>query len=550
MREYDYIIVGGGAAGCVLARRLTEDRDVRVLVVEAGGRDSSPLIHLPLAVGKVWNNPRFNWNYISQPEPYADGRRLNFPRGKVLGGSSSINMMSYGRGHHRDFDRWEQMGATGWSFASLLPYFRASESYEGSAPHRGRGGPIRVTKSVSPDPIYRAFLEAGQEVGYPLQQDHNEPEPHGFSMSQFMVGSGRRSSGAVAYLAPALSRPNLEVRVACLATRIVIERGRAVGVVLSRDGATEQVRASREVILCTGAYGSPQLLLLSGIGAAESLKAHGIQPVLDLPGVGENLSDHPQVNLLFSLRGSSYMRRQLRADRLAVSLLRNGLFGTGFASEPPAGATAFIRSGADEPHPDIQLFCLPYSPKARPWLKPFVAPAEEQMVLKAMLLRPKSRGRVWLSSANPAEQPNIVANFLKEKADRIALREAVRFCRDLAKTTALGPVVDGELSPSRGVVGDAEIDGFVRATVETIFHPCGTCRMGQDRMAVVDPELRVRGLSGLRVVDASVMPDHVGATINAAVVAVAERAADLIRGKAPRRGRQGRMSPSKASSRQ
>lgn len=534
MHEYDFVIVGAGAAGCVLARRLSEDPAVSVLVLEAGGPDSSPLIHTPLAVGKVWNNPRFNWGFRSDPEPHLDGRCLAHPRGKVLGGSSSINMMTYVRGDRRDFDRWSGIGAPGWGFDDLLPYFRRSEDFDGhGAACRGRDGPLKVSRSVARDAIYDAFMRAGREMGCPVQADYNEAEQDGFSRTQFMVRGGRRSSAASAYLRPAMRRANVTVETGCQATRIDFEGARAVGVRYLRRGRAARVRAAREVLLCGGAFGSPHLLMLSGIGPADTLEDAGIAPRIDLAGVGRNLRDHPQINLTFAAKGPTAMRRQLRADRLAASLLRNACLGTGFAAEPPAGVTAFIRSEPALDLPDIQLFCLPMSPGAGPWLTPFAAPAEEVIVLKAALLRPESAGRLWPASADPAAPPGLVMNFLGAPADRASMRNAVRFCRALAATDAFRQVAGAEIAPGAGVQDDAGIDAFVRAGVETIFHPCGTCRMGTGADAVTDGELRVRGTESLRVIDASVMPDHIGATINAAVVAIAERASDLITGKAP-----------------
>lgn len=529
--EFDYVIVGGGAAGCVLANRLSEDASVRVLLLEAGGRDLSPLISTPGAVAMVWSNPRFNWGYRSEPEPYADNRQLFLPRGKVLGGSSSINMMSYVRGHRQDFDRWATMGATGWSFQDILPYFMRAETYDQGGEGRGSSGPLQVTRSNSPDEIYDAFMAAGAELGYPYTEDYNGASQDGFARMQLMTQGGRRSSSARAYLRPAERRSNLTVRTKSAAQRLIIEQGRVRGVAYLRNGMAETVMAAREVVLSAGAYGSPQLLMLSGVGPADHLRSVGIAPVLDSPNVGENLRDHPQVNTTFARRGTSRIRKELRLDRLAISALQNQILGTGFASEAPGGVTAFVRSVDGLEVPDLELFCIPSSLAARPWFPGLIAPVEDQIILKPALLRPESVGRVWLASQNPQDAPRILSNFLKDETDRVALREGVRICRALAASEAFRPFIDRELGPSPDMQSDEEIDAYVRATVEPIFHPCGTCRMGEDDAAVLDPQLRFRGLEGLRVVDASVMPDHIGSTINAAVVAIAERASDLIRGR-------------------
>ena len=529
--EFDYVIVGGGVAGCVLANRLSEDGRTTVLLLEAGISDKSRLIHTPAAVAKVWNNPKFNWSFYSEPEPYANNRVLFHPRGKVLGGSSSINMMSYVRGHRSDYDRWESLGAKGWSFDDILPYFRRSENFEWSNAYRGKGGPLQVSISASPDEVYDAFLAAGKELGYPVQDDYNGPSQDGFAWMQLMTRRGRRSSAAAAYLRPALRRTNLTVRVCSHVEKVLLWGGEARGVAYRHRSAAASVTARREVILSAGAFGSPQILMLSGLGPSAHLREHDIKVEHDLPGVGSNLRDHPQVNLTFSRRGRSRVTRELRLDRLAMGLAVNEMFGVGFASEAPGGVTAFVRSNPEEAIPDLELFCIPASLESRPWLPPFTKPVDERIIIKPALLRPESVGHVRLANSDPGAPPRILTNFLKEEIDRRALREGIRICRNLARTSAFSGLIDRELSPSVDVQTDAEIDAFVRQTVETIFHPCGTCRMGQDDLSVVDPHLRVHGLKKLRVVDASVMPDHIGSTINTAVVAIAERASDLIRNR-------------------
>jgi len=442
--------------------------------------------------------------------------------------------MSYIRGHKGDFDRWEKVGLAGWSQAHVLPYFKRLEAMSGEpGPWRGRQGPVRLSLSAAADPIYDAFLAGGQELGYPLIDDYNGPEQRGFARMQHMARDGRRSSAAAAYLAPASSRPNLRILTRAQAARILVRAGRALGIECVSMGKTMTFAAAGEVILSGGAFNSPQLLLSSGIGPAEELKPLGITPLLDLPGVGRNLQDHPQLSIGFGIQRESRMQRQLRVDRLAISLLQAQMFGTGFAAEPLGGVTAFVDSAPGQPIPDIELFCVPSSLAAREWFPVVRPPAPDGITLKACLLRPKARGHVSLASADPLAQPRILTNFLSEPDDLNALRNAVRLCRDLAATQAFRPIIGAELLASATAKSDAELDAYIRAGVETIYHPCGTCRMGSDEESVVSLDFRLRGMDNLRVIDASVMPDHIGATINAAVMMLAEKAADVIRGRPP-----------------
>ena len=532
--HFDYVIVGAGSAGCVLANRLTEDPDTTVLILEAGGPDKDPLIHIPMGIGKLVAEQLHNWNYNSAPEPHADGRSIYHPRGKVLGGSSSINMMAYVRGHRRDFDRWRQKGCTGWSYADILPYFKRSENYAGAGDaFHGDGGPLQVQESQLIDPLFSAFLAAGDAAGHPKTADFNGAEQEGFGTLQQTIGAGRRSSAATAFLHPATRRPGLTIVTGGLASKILIEDGRAVGVAYLRDGKTLEARAKREVILSGGAVNSPQLLLLSGIGPGNHLREHGIDIILDLPWVGRNLQDHPAVNTVHERPGLSDFHNNLRLDRLIRSFLQARLFGTGFATTVPSSVTAFLKSAPELDLSDMQLFCRLGGAAAKPWF-PILSPAgPDGFAFRVCHLRPEARGSVTLAGPDPAAAPRIVNNFLQSEGDRRVLREGIKILRDLVRQPTLASIAGAELEPGPDVQTDAEIDAYIRQTVATVYHPCATAKMGDDDASVVDAELKLRGIDGLRVVDASVMPDIVGGNLNAIVIMIAEKAADMIRGKAP-----------------
>ncbi len=533
MKAYDTIIIGAGSAGCVLAHRLGADRRKRILVLEAGESDRHWLIRIPVGVAKVWNAERFNWSYHSAPEPHVDQRSIYHPRGKVIGGSSSINMMAYVRGHRRDFDRWRQLGLDGWSYAEVLPYFKRAESWEGGGDdYRGGNGPLRVQKGRSQDPIFGAFLSAAGELGYPVNQDYNGAEQEGFARVQFTAGGGRRYSAAKAYLHPAVARGNVAIEADALATSVLFDGTRAVGVEYLQYGNLRQARAEGEVILAGGAINSPQLLMLSGIGPADHLRLHGIVPRLDLPGVGQNLQDHTAIRLGYARVAPSRIPTELRLDHLAVSMAKAVLFGTGFAADPPGGMTAFVKSAPEQDIPDLQLFCSNASLFAREWFPGWRKPAPDTVTMRACHLRPESRGAVTLASSDATAKARILNNFLSTDADRRALRHAFKIMRGIIATNAFKGAVGAELFPGTAVQSDDEIDAFIRQTMDTVYHPVGTCRMGKDERAVVGLDFRVRGAEALRVVDASVMPDLTGGNINAVVMMVAEKAADAILGRA------------------
>lgn len=529
---YDYVVVGGGSAGCVLAHRLSEDPEVRVLLLEAGGADWDPLIHIPLGVGKIWQKRLHDWGYDTEPEPNLNQRSIEVLRGKVLGGCSSINFMAHIRGHRGDYDRWERSGLSGWSYPNLLPYFKRTETWQdGSAPHRGANGPIGVCYTNRIDPLAGAILEAAQSAGFPIYDDVNGGEPEGFGLSQSTIAQGHRASAAVAYLRPIRGRENLKLELCALATRILFEGQRAVGVEYLKGGALLQARAERELILAGGAINSPQLLMLSGIGDADQLRPIGIAMKLHLPGVGANLQDHLSATVAHSRKGESRLAHTLRADRIAWAMLRAYFTGKGPATELPGGVTAVIRSRAGLGSPDLQFMFRGAAIDARPWLPGLGRGWRDSFSLRAALLHPESRGTVSLTSADARQKVRIRARFLSEPRDLSTLCEGVRIARNIFRQKPLDAFRAEESSPGVHRTSDEDIAAFIRETAVTVHHPAGTCRMGEDELAVVDPELKVRGIECLRVVDASVMPDLVSGNINACVLAIAERASDLIRGR-------------------
>jgi len=535
-KSYDYVIVGAGSAGCTLARRLTEDPSIRVLLLEAGGWDRDPWIKIPLGWGRILEKRLHDWMYFTEPEPNANGRRIECARGKVIGGSSSINAMAYVRGNPGDYDRWAAAGLPGWSYAEVLPYFRRQESWEGGAgAYRGGDGPLTVGTARYQDPLVEACLAAGRALQLPATPDYNGAQQEGLGRIQQTIRRGRRCSAAEAYLRPALARPNLTVETGALASRIVIEAGRAVGVEYAHRGAAAVARAEREVILSGGVVNSPQLLMLSGIGDPDTLKVHGITVKAELPGVGRNLQDHLSVFADYQRRGAGPIVAMMRLDRVALSLARAYCFGTGPASETPSGWTGFVKSRPDALLPDIQFLFRAAPGGAGPYFPPFKAAFTDGFALRAVMLRPESRGEITLASADPRTPPRIRQNFLATDGDRRTMRDGLKLVRRLCAAPPVKDFVARELAPGADKTSDADLDAYIRATAATAHHPLGTCKMGppSDRMAVVDPKLRLYGVAGLRIVDASVMPDLVGGNINAPVIMIAEKAADMIRGGEP-----------------
>ncbi len=522
---YDYVIVGGGSAGCVLASRLSADPSIKVALLEAGPGDKNFLIHMPMGYAALMKTGWVDWGYHTEPQAGMRGRRLYWPRGKVLGGSSSVNAMIYIRGVPSDYDMWAQHGNRGWAWDEVLPYFKKAETYwQGADSYHGGDGPLKVTRPGVAHPLNAAWIEAGREAGYPSTPDFNGARQEGFGPLDCTIADGRRASAAVCYLRPALKRPNLTVITKAQATRIVLQRGRAVGVEYARKKQRHEIRASREVILSGGAINTPQLLLLSGIGPAHEIARHGIQPVHDLPGVGKNLQDHLHGAVKHTCSAPVSLYSVLKPTALMRHVPYYLMTHKGPASEMAIETLAFLKTRPEVEAPDLQYHFVPvlYADHGR------VLIYRHGWMGYYNMQRPEARGEITLKSADPLAHPAIQPNYLENETDLRTLRDGLKILREVFRQKAFAPYGGEEFMPGGAVQTDAEIDAYHRASGESLYHPVGTCKMGQDEMAVVDETLRLHGLEGLRVVDASIMPSLVSGNTNAPTIMIAEKAAHMI----------------------
>jgi choline dehydrogenase len=535
MTEADYIIIGAGSAGCAMAYRLSEDGKNTVLVIEHGGTDMGPFIQMPAALSYPMNMPHYDWGFSSEPEPHLGDRKLATPRGKVIGGSSSINGMVYVRGHACDYDYWAESGASGWGYSDVLPYFKRMENWHdgghgGDANWRGSDGPLHITRGPRKNPLFKAFVDAGQEAGYQVTDDYNGQQQEGFGPMEQTVWKGRRWSAANAYLRPALKRKNVSL-VRALARKVVIENGRAVGVEVSHSGGVKVLKAKREVVIAASSINSPKLLMLSGIGPKEQLAEHGIEVLADRPGVGQNLQDHLELYIqMTSLKPITLYKHWNLFSKALIGA--QWLFTkTGLGASNQFESAAFIRSKSGVEYPDIQYHFLPIA------MRYDGQAAAEGHGFQAHVgpMRSPSRGAVTLASDDPAAAPKIAFNYMSTDQDWQDFRTCIRLTREIFGQAAFKPYVGHEIQPGSAAQSDAELDDFIREHAESAYHPCGTCKMGavDDPMAVVDPECRVIGVDGLRVADSSIFPRITNGNLNGPSIMVGEKASDFILGKPP-----------------
>ncbi|MFT5709696.1 MAG: choline dehydrogenase [Halioglobus sp.] len=532
--SYDYIIVGAGSAGCVLAHRLSESGQHSVLLIEAGGKDRSVLVKLPMLMGKLMHSGIYNWDYNTEPEPHLNNRSIYWPRGKVLGGCSSINGMISVRGNREDYDRWSQMGLPGWSYEDLLPYFKRCEDHvDRNGHYHGSGGPLSVCRAKGKNELFDVFIKAGTQAGYPFNDDFNGETQEGFGRYDFTIRNGKRCSTSRAYLDPVKRRPNLTIKTNAHAHKVIVVDGRATGVEFSVNGKTQVVHARREVLLSAGTINSPQLLMLSGIGDSQELVKHGIESTVDLPGVGQNLHDHVDVCLVYECSQPVSLYRDFRLDKIVPAVIIGALFGKGIVTTFPYEAGSFMKSNADFPAPDIQTHFMPALEKTANlhWPSPFKRNDDEEkhgFTIRVGPVNPVSRGHISLQSSNPKDSPKMLCNYLAEEFDRKTTLAAVKMVRNVIEQPAFDAYRGKELEPGSAIQNDDDLKKWARDAAGTTLHPVGTCKMGTDSLSVVDAELKVYGVKGLRVVDASIMPIICSGNTNIPTVMISEKASAMI----------------------
>ncbi|MGI9228504.1 MAG: GMC family oxidoreductase [Gammaproteobacteria bacterium] len=532
--EYDYIIIGAGSAGCVLANRLSKDPDNKVLLLEAGGRDRNYLFRLPMLMGKLMHSGIYNWKYYTEPEKELNERQIYWPRGKVLGGSSTINGMIYIRGHADDYDGWSNMGLSGWSYNEVLPYFKRSEGHvDRNDDYHGTQGPLTIRRSNGTNELFNVFIEAGEQAGYPFTDDFNGARQEGFGKYDFTIRNGKRCSAASAFISPVEQRKNLDVQTSVLVQKILLKGNQATGVTFIRNGREHSVMAAKEVILSAGTVNSPQILMLSGIGDPVELEKHAIPVMHDLPGVGKNLHDHVDCCLIYSIGKPVSLHRDLRIDRVARGVVQGALFGTGMITTFPYEGGAFIKSDPSLAKPDIQAHFMPATEAAANlnWPNPFKRVPVEQnhgITIRLGPVNPASRGRITLHSNDIACAPMITANYMADEKDAEVMIRAVEQMRAVIAGKAFAPYQVKEIEPGAGISTKQDYVDWLRETAATTLHPVGSCKMGNDKEAVVDNMLRVHGIERLRIVDASIMPTISSGNTNAPTIMIAEKASDMI----------------------